>query len=199
MRRLERLDPKRPIPALERSDGRGRSQDVDDGVWLERRRRPIAGEAPWQKCSRAHGVRALVARDYRPIWQVAESRPPQAFALVVEPLAVERFVHGVHAARSSGESGDKGFRRLSPALEAWAVASRESGRFVEEKELRVIPAPDVATTTLEFADTDEPMLVFPAAAAQRLIVAMQPPAAIAHHAAALGDGAQFTERIDAIL
>ena len=34
---------------------------------------------------------------------------------------------------------------------------------------------------------------------KRLIVAMQPPAAIAHHPAALGDGVQFAERIDAIL
>ena len=79
------------------------------------------------------------------------------------------------------------------------MAGGERGRLVEEKELRVISAPDVAAAVLEFADADEPVLVLPAAAAQRLIVAMQPPAAIAHHPAALSDGVQFAERIDAIL
>ena len=93
----------------------------------------------------------------------------------------------------------KVFAACLPALEARAVTGGERGRLVEEKELRVIPAPDVAAPALEFADANEPVLVFPAAAAQGLIVAMQPPAAIAHQAAALGDGVQFAERIDAIL
>jgi hypothetical protein len=43
------------------------------------------------------------------------------------------------------------------------------------------------------------VLVLPPAAAQGLIVAMEATAAIAHHAAALRDGVQFAERIDAIL
>ena len=79
------------------------------------------------------------------------------------------------------------------------MAGGERGRLVEEEELRVVPAPDVAAPVLEFADANEPVLVFPAAAAKSLIVAMQPPAAIAHEPATLGDGVQFAERIDAIL
>ena len=42
-------------------------------------------------------------------------------------------------------------------------------------------------------------LVFQRAAAERLVVAVEAPAAIAHEAAALGRGAQFAERVDAIL
>src|SRR5580704_16028758 len=112
---------------------------------------------------------------------------------------MERFVHRLHAPRRAGESGDKGFRGLPAALEARTVAGGERGRLVEEKELRVISDPDVAAPSLEFADADEPVVGLPSAAAQRPVVAMQPPAAIAHHAAALGDGVQFAERIDAIL
>ena len=199
MRRLERLDPKRLIPAFERGDGRGRSQDVDDGVRLEPGRCPIAGEAPWRKHARPNGVSAAIARDHRPVRQVAESRPPERFAPVLDPFAMEHFVHRSHVARSAGESSDKGFRRLPPALEARAVAGGESGRLVEEKELGVISSPNVAMTILEFANADEPVLVLPPAATERLIVAMQPPAAVAHHPSALGDGVQFAERIDAIL
>src|SRR3984957_15538800 len=112
---------------------------------------------------------------------------------------MEHVVHRLHMARSAGESGDKSLRGLSTALEARAVAGGEGGGLVEEKELRVVPAPDVALASFEFADANEPVLVFPAAATERLIVAMQPPAAVAHEPAALSDGAQFAERIDAIL
>ena len=112
---------------------------------------------------------------------------------------MERLVHRLHVARSAGKSGDKGFRGLPAALETWAMAGGEGGRLVEEKELRIVPAPDVAASALEFADANEPVLVFPAAAAERLIVAMQAPAAIAHQPAAHGHGLQFAERIDAIL
>src|SRR5271154_541370 len=112
---------------------------------------------------------------------------------------MERLVHRLDAPWSAGKSGDKGFRSLPPALETGAVARGERGRLVEEKELRVVPAPDVAAPALELADADEPVLVLPAAAAQRPVVAMQSSAAIAHHPAALSDGAQFAERIDAIL
>ena len=59
--------------------------------------------------------------------------------------------------------------------------------------------PDVPTTTLEGADADEPVLRLPPAAAQGPIVTMYAPAAIAHEGAALGDSAQFAERVDAIL
>ena len=75
----------------------------------------------------------------------------------------------------------------------------ERGRLVEEKKLGVVSAPHLATAVLEPAHADEPVLRLPAAAAQRPVVAMQPPAAIAHQPAALGDGVKFAERIDAIL
>ena len=102
-------------------------------------------------------------------------------------------------ARSAGKSGDKGFRGLPAALEARAVAGGERGRLVEKEELRVVAPPDVALASFEFADADEPVLILSAAATERLIVAMQPSAAVTHHGAALGDGVQFAERIDAIL
>jgi hypothetical protein len=197
--RDNRLRPEGPIPALERGDRRGRGQDVNDGLRFKRLRLAVAGEAPRQKGARAHSVGSSITRDDRPVRQLAEPRPPQAFAPVLDPLAVERFVHRLHAPRRAGESGDKGFRGLPPALEAWAVAGGERGRLVEKEELRVVAPPDVAMATLECANADEPVLGLPAAAAQRLINAMQPPAAIAHQSAALGDGVQFAERIDAIL
>src|SRR5580698_10051995 len=112
---------------------------------------------------------------------------------------MERFVHCCDAARGAGKGGDEGFRRLAAALEAGAVPGGEGGRLVEEKQLRVILAPDVAAPSLEFADANEPVLGLPAAAAQSPIVAMQPPAAITHEAAAVSDRAQFAEGIDAIL
>ena len=123
MRRLERLNPKRLIAALERGDRRGRRQNLDDGGGLKRRRRAIACKAPLQKRARAHGKGATVARDYRPVRQVAQPRSRQAFAPVLNPLAVERVVHRPHVARSARKRRDKDFRRLPAALEARAAAS----------------------------------------------------------------------------
>ena len=79
------------------------------------------------------------------------------------------------------------------------MAGGERGRLVEEEKLGVELAPHVALTALEGAHADQPVLGLPAAAAQRSIVAMDPPAAIAHEPAALGDGVKLAERIDAIL
>jgi hypothetical protein len=198
MRRLERLNPKRLIAAFKRGDGRGRGQDINDGLGLKRLRRAVAGKAPRQKGARAHGVSFSGTRDHRRVRQVAESGAPDRFAPVLDPFAMERFVHRLHVARSAGESGDKGFRGLPSALEAWAVAGGEGGGLIEEKELRVISAPDVALASLEFADANEPVLVLPAAATERLIVAMHSAAAVAHHPAGHGHGVQFAEGIDAI-
>src|ERR1700733_4020896 len=197
--RDNRLRPEGPIPALERGDRRGRGQDINDGLGLKRLRLAVAGEAPRQKGARAHSVGSAITRDHRPVRQLAEPPPPQALAAVLDPLAMERFIHRLHPLWSAGKSGDKGFRRLPPALEARAVAGGARGRLVEKEELRVVAPPDVAAPALEFADADQPVLGLPTAAAQRLIIAMQPPAAIAHQSAALGDGVQFAERIDAIL
>ena len=112
---------------------------------------------------------------------------------------MERFVHGIHAARRPGKGRTKAVRRLAAALEARPVTGGERGRLVEEEKLRVVPAPNVALTIFEFADADKPVLVLPAAAAERPIVPMHPPAAIAHEPAALGGGVKLAERVDAIL
>ena len=79
------------------------------------------------------------------------------------------------------------------------MAGGERGRLVEEEELGVALAPHVAPAVLERADADNPVLRRPAAAASVSVVAMQPAAAIAHRAAALGDSVKVAKRIDAIL
>src|ERR1700733_3232855 len=152
--RDNRLRPEGPIPALESGDRRGRGQDVNDGLGLKRLRLAVAGEAPRQKGARAHRVGPAITHDHRPVRQVAEPRPPDQFAPVPDPLAMEPFVHRLHALWSAGKSLDKGFRRLPPALEARAVAGGERGRLVEKEELRVVAPPDVAAPALEFADAD---------------------------------------------
>src|SRR5271170_3911883 len=187
-RRTESLSPERTITTLERGDGRGRREHVDDGVRLERRRRAVAGETPGRKRIATNGVSAPAARDHRPLRQVAEPRPPYSFCTILDPLAMQRFVHRVGAARTTGKGGEKGLRRLAPALEAGAVPGGERGRLVEEKELGVAIAPHLAPAALERADAGDPTPRCPAPAAQRPIAAMQPPAAIAHQPAALGDG-----------
>jgi hypothetical protein len=68
-----------------------------------------------------------------------------------------------------------------------------------KKKLGVAVAPNFASAALERADAGDPAPRRPPPAAQPAIVAMQPPAAIPHQPAALGDGVKIAERIDTVL
>ena len=64
------------------------------------------------------------------------------------------------------------------------MAGGERRRFVEEEQLGVARAPDVAPAALEFADAGDPLPARPAPPPERLVVAVEAAAAIAHQRAA---------------
>ena len=78
------------------------------------------------------------------------------------------------------------------------MARGERGRLVEEEQFGVVAAPDFALAVLELADADDPLPVGPMAAPQRLVVAMELAATVAHHRAARGNRAQFAKGIDSV-
>src|SRR6185295_14266797 len=93
----------------------------------------------------------------------------------------------------------EGLRVGAPAFEARTVASRERGDLVEEEQLGVVAAPDVALASLEVQDAADPLPRRPAPVSQGAVVAMKLAAAIAEQQPARGIGDERTERIDAIL
>ena len=78
----------------------------------------------------------------------------------------------------------KSLRLLAAAFEAGPVAGGERGRLVEEKQLRVIAAPDVALPALEAQHAADPLPRCVAPFRQRPVVAMEFAAAIAEQRAA---------------
>ena len=119
-----------------------------------------------QSDSGAHGVGAPVARDHRPVRQVAEPRPPQSLCGDSRPARDAALRPSRRRRPGAGKGGEKGLRRLAPALEAGAVAGGERGRLVEKKELGVAIAPHLAPAALERADADDPAPRRPAPSAQ---------------------------------
>ena len=85
------------------------------------------------------------------------------------------------------------------ADEARPVAGGERRRLVEKEQLGVAVAPDAAMAALERADAGDPLPRRPAATAERLVGAMEAPAAVAHQRAARGDGDERAVGIDAVL
>src|SRR3954468_13328816 len=87
----------------------------------------------------------------------------------------------------------------APAFEARPVAGGESSRLVEEEQLRVPAAPDVALAALEVEHAANPLPRRPAPPRQPLLVGMNPAAAIAHVEPTRRRREQFAERIDPVL
>src|SRR5437660_451822 len=94
-----------------------------------------------------------------------------------------------------------GFELISPGarMPAGPVSSGERGRLVEEKQLGVITAPDVALAVLEVEHAADPLPRRPAPPGQLLIVGVEASATIAHEQAARGRRKQLAKRIDAVL
>jgi hypothetical protein len=72
------------------------------------------------------------------------------------------------------------------------------GRLVEEEQLGVAGAPDIAVPAFEVENTADPAAGHPAPRAQRAVVAVKPPAPIAEHETARGVGEQLAERIHTV-
>jgi hypothetical protein len=90
-------------------------------------------------------------------------------------------------------------RILAAAFEAGPVSGGERGRLIEEKQLGVIAAPDVALAVLEVEHAADPLPRRPAPLGQPLIVGVDASAAVAYEQAARRRGDQLAERIDAVL
>ncbi len=122
----------------------------------------------------------------------------------VEPLAVQGEVHrvGVGAlaqSESVAPAGGEIDGVPAAAFEAGAVPSRERRHFVEEEELSVVAAPDVAMPVLEFEHAADPPPRRPAPTGEELVGGVNFPAAIAHEEPARRDSVKLSERIDPIL
>jgi len=66
------------------------------------------------------------------------------------------------------------------------VSGGESGHLIEEKQLGVIAAPDVAPTILELQHAADPLTRRKTLRSQRLVIVMKLAATIAKHRAARG-------------
>src|SRR5262249_30089581 len=93
----------------------------------------------------------------------------------------------------------KSFSILAPAFEAGPMARGKGGDFVEKKQLRIVPTPNVAPATLEREHTADPLPRHPASASQMPVVGVKLAATISHQCSAGRRREQLTERIDAVL
>jgi hypothetical protein len=80
-----------------------------------------------------------------------------------------------------------------------AVAGRERGRLVEEEELGVEAAPDVALAALEVEHAADPAPRRPAPGVERARIGVEAAAAVAEQRAARRHGEERAEGVDAIL
>lgn len=92
-----------------------------------------------------------------------------------------------------------GSKGAVPAFAAGPVAGSDGGGFVEEEQFRIAPwRHDVTMPSAKFQPADQPGLQRPAPRAELPVFVMQD-AAIAHEAAAFGNGDDIAQRRDAVL
>ena len=192
------------VTSAKRSKGGRRSEDLDG--YFVRTRTPlrVTRWCPAQQDSAAHGEGSIwfvSEREKGAVGQRIDGEPMAAFAAAIEPLPMQHAIDVVGAARGAllaGKSRSKRERIGAAALETGTMPGGERGRLVQEEQLGVARAPDLAVPALEFEHATDPAARYPPARAQRAVIAMKPPAAIAEYKAARGIGEQIAERIDAI-
>ena len=136
-----------------------------------------------------------------PSGSFADAAAMHALGLAGEPLAMQHRVHsgGGRALFLVGKQRGEMLGVLAPAFEARPVAGGERRHLVEEEQLAIALAPDLAMAVVEVELAADPLLRHPAPAAQFAPCVMQPPAAIAHEQPARRARKQMAERIDAVL
>ena len=120
-----------------------------------------------------------------------------ALAAALPPFLVETAVDLVRP-ETAAEAVAKPQRVGATTLETGAVSRRKGGRLIEKEQLGVTGAPDRAASSLEFAATGDSGAARPAPGAERAVVAVQAPAAIAHERPPLGRHAKLAEGIYAV-
>src|SRR5262249_11587901 len=121
--------------------------------------------------------------------------------LAVQALGVKEPVHRARrcAFPIAREELRKSFGIPAAAVETRPMTGSKCRDFVKKEQLRVVAAPHVALTALEFQHAADPLPRHPTARGQRFVVAVELATAIPKQGAACSCRKQFTEWIDAIL
>ena len=99
-------------------------------------------------------------------------------------ISISRRAAALGSLNASLPEAGESLRILAPAFKARPVPGGERGHLVEEKQLGVIAAPDVALAALEIQHAADPLPRRPAALGQLSVVGVDAPAAVAHEQAA---------------
>src|SRR4030081_1305618 len=193
------------IAACERGQDGGRSKDV--GCASARTRSPprVTRRRPPNQARPAHRdnvVGRIRQRKKGAVGQIVDRQPMSAFRAAVETLGV---AHAVALGRAGNDAAPvpaskgagEGLRIRPTALEAGTMAGGERGRLIEEEQLGVAFAPDVAVAALEFKPAADPAARDPAPCAERAVVAVEAPAAVAEKKSARRIRKEIAEGIDA--
>src|SRR5262249_23445165 len=141
----------RKATSKDRKDRR-RREDIDRAAARRPRSRPdISGWRPEQEVLFTNGKGLVVDRNDRAIRQHIQFASMGALGLAVQALGVKHFIHRTrrYPFLRSRKQRRKSFSILAPAFEAGPMARGKGGDFVEKKQLRIVPTPNVAPATLE--------------------------------------------------
>jgi hypothetical protein len=202
--------PARTVTIGQRSQDAGRGQNAGDDPARALSPRGIAARRPLQQ--RRTPDRERLARRFRQreegrVGQIVDRHEvPALRASGLKARQALRMEHAVDLAgaqsdgapASGGEGGGERARVGAATLEAGAMPGGERGRLVEEEQLGIARAPNLAMPPLELEPAADPGARHPPPQPQRAVGAMEAPAAVAEEQPPGDIGMEIAERIDAI-